>query len=76
MTDPRYALAIGEQSGTYPLFAEYRLAVWEAIDLARSGETVTLLQVDGPSDDLRFTPLVTVSPPLVPTHSTSPEAPA
>lgn len=71
----RFALAIGDAVGTYPVRESYRLAVWEAVDLARSGQTVTVLRVTGIDNDVVLEALFTASPPVIPT-STRPEVSA
>lgn len=70
----RFALAIGDAVGTYPVRESYRLAVWEAVDLARSGQTVTVLRVTGIDNDVVLEALFTASPPITP-PATSPSVP-
>lgn len=72
-----YILQVDDAVGTYPEYDNYVTVVLAAYDRALRGLAATVVQVDGPANDLRFTPLVTVGPPLVPTISTSPkEVPA
>lgn len=68
-----YAIAAEGQIGRYPTASTFDAALARAFSATEFGMTVTVLKVEGPDDDLTFTPVVTLCPPITPTTSTSPE---
>lgn len=73
-----YTVAVDEQVGAYHLYRSKSEALQAAYARVRHSDAraVTVLRVTGPEDDRAFEPLVTVTPPVIPTFTTSPEAPA
>lgn len=57
-----YHIQVGESKGDYPGFVLLSTALADAYAAARfHDQPVTVLQADGPDDDLTFTPLAVIS---------------
>lgn len=57
-----YHLQVGDTKGDYPGFVLLRTALADAYAAARHHDLpVKVIQVDGPDDDLTFTPLAVIS---------------
>lgn len=77
MTDPRYALDIAGRVGNYAVIDDFPRALHAAYDeLVLGATSVTVLRIEGADDALAFTALATITPPVIPTFSTSPEVSA
>lgn len=72
-----YLLQIDDAVGDYPTAQNQGEAIFKALDEVRQGHTVTIVIVNTVrGDELHFSPLCTITPPVVPTFSTSPEVSA